>query len=88
MVVIKPVLKHFRSLQFTLTRDQKWMAVMDSYVTAVAALEKAGLMTGKALADAHAIVAAYHEIEAVCEDGEAGLLSLLTEDLMAKYGLY
>ena len=88
MIVIEPELTNFRSLQFTLTRDQKWTAVMESYATAVAELEKAGHMTGQALADAKQIMAAYSEIQKAAEDSEPGLLSLLTEDLLTKYGLY
>ncbi|HEY9774438.1 MAG TPA: patatin-like phospholipase family protein [Planktothrix sp.] len=88
MVVVKPALTGFRSLQFTLTKDQKWMAVMDAYMATVEGLKRGGRMTGKALQDAEAIVVAHKEARVVCKDAEPGVLALLTENLMAKYGLY
>jgi hypothetical protein len=88
MIVIEPELTQFRSLQFTLSRDQKWMAVMAAYIATVEQLEKHGRMTGQPLADAKQIILAYGEIQKAAEDGEEGLLALLTEDLLSKYGLY
>ena len=42
LLLVKPDLGFFRSLQFTLTRDQKWRAVMAGYVATVKRLKKAG----------------------------------------------
>jgi hypothetical protein len=87
MVVIEPA-SHFSSFLFTLTRDQKWIAVMHAYIATVEALKQSGKMIGKALADAEEIVAAYRRIEDVWRTAEPGLLSARTEELMASYGLY
>jgi predicted acylesterase/phospholipase RssA len=87
MIVIEPEMKHFRSLQFNLTRDQKWMAVMTAYMATVEELKNAGLITGEKLAQMEEICAAYRDIEALGKHTE-GLLTMLTEDLMSQHGLF
>jgi predicted acylesterase/phospholipase RssA len=87
MIVVKPNMKHFPSLQFTLTRDQKWMAVMTSYMSAVEALKRAGLAHGEKLAQMEEICATYRDIEHLGKHSE-GLLSMCTEDLLSKHGLW
>jgi predicted acylesterase/phospholipase RssA len=87
MIVVKPDMKHFRSLQFNLSRDQKWLAVMTAYVATVASLKKAGLIPEDKLAQMEQICANWHEIEAVGKYAD-GLITLLVEDLLAKNGLY
>lgn len=87
MIVIKPNMTHFRSLQFNLTRDQKWMAVMTSYMSTVEALKNAGLIEGEKLAVMEEICATYRDIEALGRHTD-GLLTMLTEDLLSRHGLF
>lgn len=88
MVVILPVMDHFRSLQFTLTRDQKWVAAMAGFVDAVSALKQAKLVAPDKLAEIDSIVERYNEIVKVTKNAEDGLLSLLVEELLAKHDLF
>lgn len=88
MVVIAPELTQFRSLQFTLTRDQKWQAVMVSYISAVDALKKSGHLTGQKLADAEAIVAAYAKIKERYGESDNGEFTAQVESLLSGYNLF
>ncbi len=87
LIVVTPTITNFRSLQFTLTGDQKWQAVMSGYMGAVPELEKAGLLTGKALDDAKAIIVEFNQILVDNEGAEDGVITRLTEALLAKYGV-
>lgn len=87
MIVIEPNMMHFKSLQFTLTRDQKWMAVMTSYMASVEALKGAGLISAEKLPLMEEICATYRDIEKLGKTSD-GLLSLLTEDLLTRHGLF
>jgi predicted acylesterase/phospholipase RssA len=88
MVVIKPAPTSFRSLQFSLTRDQKWLAVMDSYIASIEGLKRGGRISGKALKDAEQIIATHMKIREVSQNQPPGVLSALNEDLLSKYGLF
>jgi hypothetical protein len=50
-------------------------------------LKNAGLLTVEKLAEMEEICAAYRDIETLGKHTE-GLLSMLTEDLLSKHGLY
>lgn len=88
LIVITPTVTNFRSLQFTLTRDQKWQAVMSGFMGALPALKSAGVLTGAGLEAANEIQARFQAIQFVCEGAEEGVLSEMTEELMAKHNLY
>jgi hypothetical protein len=83
---------NFKSLQFTLTRDQKWQAVMSGYMGAVIALEKAKLLNGEALVAAKQICAKFevivHDCEARKKTIKAGELTGRTEELLKSFGLW
>lgn len=87
-LLIKPRLTNFRSLQFSLTRDQKWQAVMAGYVATVEQLKKAGLIKGEQLKEMTNICHAFKRIDLMCKFSSEGHLSRLTEDLLAEHGLY
>lgn len=85
-IVIKPTGMNFRSLQFSLTLDQKWQAVMSGFIGATQKLGQEGFVGGDALESMLAIAKAYAEIEAgSTKDGE---LAYRTEALLASQGLY
>jgi len=91
-IICEPTITNFKSLQFTLTRDQKWQAVMSGYMGAAIALEKANLLSGDALTASREISAKFKQIVADCEarkktvkDGE---LTARTEELLKSYGLW
>jgi hypothetical protein len=86
VTVITPTVTSFRSLQFTLTLDQKWEAVMSGFAGALPALEKAGLLTGDALKRATAIVQAFEAIRVTAVN--PGELASATENLFSVHGLY
>jgi predicted acylesterase/phospholipase RssA len=88
MVVIEPVMTQFRSLKFTLSRDEKWQAVMAGYIESVKQLANHGLLRGDKLAEAQKVVETYETIDSVCKYAEEGVLSRLTEELLSKYGLF
>ena len=87
-VLIKPDLGFFRSLQFTLTRDQKWRAVMAGYVATVKQLKKARLLEGEQLEKMQVVVSAFQRIESMCKFSEEGVLTRLTEQLMREHKLF
>ncbi len=91
-IICEPTVTNFKSLQFTLTRDQKWQAVMSGYMGAASALERAKLLSGPALAACKQIEAKFKEIVADCQARKktikAGELSQRTEELLKSYGLY
>jgi predicted acylesterase/phospholipase RssA len=87
-VLIKPDLGFFRSLQFTLTRDQKWRAVMAGYVATVKQLKKAKLLEGEQLEKMQVVVSAFQRIESMCKFSEEGVLTRLTEQLMREHKLF
>jgi len=89
-VVILPTITNFSSLQFTLTRDQKWQAVMSGFMGGIAPLAKAGLLRGDALVRAELVAEAFKAIVTNCETTKApvGLLATLTEALLQENGLW
>jgi len=91
-ILCEPTVTNFPSLQFTLTRDQKWQAVMSGYMGAVIALEKAKLLSGEALVAAKQICAEFEEIVADCEASKKtvkeGVLTERTETLLKRFGLF
>ena len=89
-ILILPTITNFSSLQFTLTRDQKWQAVMSGYMGSVPALEKAGLLTGAALEQAKQVTADFNAIVADCVKTKApvGVLTRRTEALLQENGLW
>ena len=87
LIVVTPKITGFRSLQFTLTRDQKWQAVMAGFVDAVPELTAAGILTGEKLIEAEEIVRQYSEILAGAEGSADGELSRLNEELLLKNDL-
>lgn len=85
-VVIKPEPMKFRSLQFTLTSDQKWQAVMSGFLAATRSLEASGLLTGPSLDQALAVARSFGEIQRTSSG--AGELAFRSEALLASHGLY
>lgn len=84
--VITPTVTSFRSLQFTLTLDQKWEAVMSGFAGAVPTLQKAGLLTGDRLESANAILQSYEGFRSTAVN--PGELAAATQALFVKHGLY
>ena len=89
-IMIEPTEFNFSSLQFTLTRDQKWQAVMSGYMGAIPALEKAGLLTGQSLATAKKVLADFEAMVKECQDNRAkkGTIAARTEALLSSHGLW
>lgn len=55
VLMMQPAVESVRSLQFTLTVEQKWLAVQSGFCEAVDELEAAGILTGDKLKDARLI---------------------------------
>ena len=87
-VLVKPDLSHFPSLKFTLTRDQKWLAVMAGYVACVEALTKSNLIEEAVAEPMQAIVTAFNGILSAWQPSEVGRLADLTEKLLRSAGLF
>jgi len=88
LMVVTPTVTNFRSLQFTLTRDQKWEAVMSGFMGALPALTAAGVLTGDKLKQANEIAERFKEIQFVCVDAQEGVLAGMTDELMARHGMF
>jgi hypothetical protein len=76
-----------RSLQFNLTRDQKWEAVMAGFVASVPELALSGILTGDRLVGAQALVKEYEAALRQTETGKVGDLTKLVEGMLSKNGL-
>jgi predicted acylesterase/phospholipase RssA len=84
---IEPKITSVRSLQFNLTRDQKWEAVMAGFVASVPELALSGILTGERLAGAQALVEEYEAALLQTETGKVGDLTKLVEAMLSKTGL-
>jgi predicted acylesterase/phospholipase RssA len=90
-IVVEPEPTKFGSLKFTLTRDEKWMAVMGGFNAAVDALAAAGYLDGDKLATARRVVDEYRAIEAKTwgiKKIPVGTLSTEVEQSLAAAGLW
>jgi len=84
---IEPKITSVRSLQFNLTRDQKWEAVMAGFVAAVPEFALSGILKGDRLEGAQELVARYNAILAQSETGKVGDLTREIENLLTKNSL-
>jgi len=66
-LMFKPAVTSVRSLQFTLTTEQKWEAVHSGFIEAVNGLSGAGLLVGTKLDEARAIAANIELLKAVAK---------------------
>lgn len=87
MIVISPHITGFRSLQFTLSRDLKWRAVMAGFVDSMPELAAAGLLTGDRLAEAQEISKIYAGYLAEADTKPKGWLTGKVEGLLSSRGL-
>lgn len=86
VVLLRPSAMNFRSLQFTLSEDQKWEAVMSGFTGAIPTLKSAGLITGARLEAAERITAKFAELRnAATADGD---IAAGVEKLLVGEGLY
>jgi predicted acylesterase/phospholipase RssA len=86
VVLVKAKVTSVRSLQFTLSRDQKWEAVMSGYAGAVPQLAAAGLLSGAKLSAAEEICRSFQAL--LKEELAEGELANRIEKLLAGHGLY
>lgn len=77
---------HIRTLDFDLTLDQKWKAVMEAFSKATAVLTREGLLKGDKLKQASAIVRKYTK-EILAKELPEGELAKRTQALMSSHGL-
>ena len=89
-VIVEPTITNFGSLQFTLTRDQKWEAVMSGFMGAVAPFAAAGLLSGAGLALAQQVTSEFNLLVAECRQNKSkeGVLAEKTEALLKSHGLW
>lgn len=90
-ILIEPEAMKFGSLKFTLTRDEKWMAVMSGFNSAVKVLAEKGFLCGEALAVAEQVVADYRKVEALTWGSKShpeGSLTSMTEEILSKAGIW
>ncbi|MBY0359876.1 MAG: patatin-like phospholipase family protein [Candidatus Obscuribacterales bacterium] len=66
-MVITPAVNQFPSLQFTLTAEQKWGAVIAGYVAALTELKTAGLLDEARFAELSAPTVNISAFQAICE---------------------
>lgn len=89
-VIVEPTITNFGSLQFTLTRDQKWQAVMSGFMGGVEPFARAGLLSGARLDLARKIASEFNELVAECEatKAKAGEISTRTEEMLKRHGVW
>jgi len=87
VILIRPKITGFRSLQFKLTSDLKWSAVMAGYVAAIPELAAGNAIGGEALGVARDITNAYKKIFDESKAKPQGYLTTETEKLLSAHGL-
>lgn len=90
VTVVRPKITSFRTLQFGLSEDQKWQAVMAGFVDAIPEFANAGFFTEERLKQAVAITEEYQQILKRATTGKkakAGQLSLDTRKLLSSQGV-
>jgi hypothetical protein len=86
VILVRPDVTGVQSLEFKLSRDQKWQALMTGFSAAVAAIGAAGLAAPEKLADARALLAEFDAINR--GSNKPGELAAKVEALLASRGLY
>jgi len=76
----------FKTLEFDLTQDQKWKAVMEAFCQATAIFTREGLLKGDKLKAASTIARRYTK-EILTKELPEGELSKRVQALMSSYGL-
>ena len=90
IILIRPKITAFRTLQFSLTNDQKWQAVMAGFVDGLPELANAGILEPDKLKAALEITREYQRILKRTTTGKnqkQGQLSEATEKLLVSQGL-
>ena len=91
VIVVRPKITSMRSLQFSLTDDQKWQAVMAGFVDAIPEFANAGLLSKEKLSAAAALSREYTKIQKKATTGKkrspAGQLSTDTRKLLESNSL-
>lgn len=85
-VLVKPNVKGFRALEFALTPDMKWQAIMAGFIACIEALELRGVVPLENLTLAQQIIADYEEVLRTAKkptDIQYGI-----EDILASHGLF
>lgn len=86
VILVKPGAMSFRSLQFRLSADQKWQAVMSGFLDTLTKLTGARLLTSDKLKITLAVA---EQLEHIAETSYAdGELAARIEELLAGHGLY
>ena len=90
IILIRPKITAFRTLQFSLSNDQKWQAVMAGFVDGLPELANAGILEPDKLKAALEITREYQRILKRTTTGKnqkQGQLSEATEKLLVSQGL-
>lgn len=87
VILIRPKITGFRSLQFKLTSDLKWSAVMAGYIGAIPELAAGGVVSGEALGVARDVTNGYKKIVEAAKTKPQGYLSFETDKLLQRLGL-
>jgi predicted acylesterase/phospholipase RssA len=85
-ILVRPEIKEFDALEFTLDPDRKWAGLMAGFVATCYSLRDAGMLTGEKLEKALTIAKAYEEIKRTAI--KPGERADRTEALLASHGLY
>ncbi|HEY9868266.1 MAG TPA: hypothetical protein V6D08_03805, partial [Candidatus Obscuribacterales bacterium] len=86
VILVRPDVTGVQSLEFKLSRDQKWQALMTGFSAAVGAIGASGLVAPEKLAEARAIVGEFDAINKASH--KPGELAGKVEALLASRGLY
>lgn len=87
LIIVQPTLSGFRSLQFSLTADIKWRAIMSGYRDTIPELAAAGILTGDKLLKAQEVCTEYAAVLEGHQLLPKGELSRQVEALLQKHGL-
>lgn len=86
---VTPRANYFTTLQFDITVDEKWLAVMASFQETVKVLAKNEILAGEKLRNANALLRVYNRRILACKKKrKEGDFAAAVQQLMSHYGLF
>lgn len=86
VVLVTPAVSNMESLEFKLSPDQKWQALMSGFTAAASALEKTGRADPASAANVRSVVAAYRELSQ--KASRPGEIAAGVQAILKSHGLY
>lgn len=87
MLVVQPAVMSVRTFEFAAHSDKKWMAIMEGFAATVDALNKGYRLTDAQYLEGRSLLQEFNRLVHDNKDAQAGKITELTEQLLARYGV-